>query len=186
MRNWMIALLVGVSLVIGSALHQFSGLIHNTSLHAAQSDTADEGALTTADYIEIQQLYARYNHYIDSVKDDGYAYARLFTSDGVFDTTILGVHTGHDELAALCRTSGRVAEVSPNHIAYNIMIEPSAEGAVGAAYYVLVVQPAELGQEVSGSGFGMYNDRFVKTADGWRFKHRTFIPAGTAVPSSDQ
>ena len=106
MRNWMIALLVGVSLVIGSALHQFSGLIHNTSLHAAQSDTADEGALTTADYIEIQQLYARYNHYIDSVKDDGYAYARLFTSDGVFDTTILGVHTGHDELAAFVAPQG--------------------------------------------------------------------------------
>jgi hypothetical protein len=31
----------------------------------------------------------------------------------------------------------------------------------------------------------MYNDRFVKTADGWRFKHRKFIPAGTAVPSSE-
>lgn len=173
MRKWTVTLLGGFALAMTAAV-------------VAQQGTAGEkGTLTPADYMEIQQLYARYNHYIDSVKDNGWAYARLFTADGVFDTTIVGVHTGHEELAALSRSSGRAGEVSPNHIAYNIMIEPSAEGAVGSAYYGFTVQSGEPGESANASGFGMYNDRFVKTADGWRFKHRTFIPAGTAVPSSE-
>ena len=168
MYKWTVTLLVGFALAM-------------TAAAVAQQGTAEKkGKLTTADYVEIHQLYAKYNHYIDSVKDDGWAYARLFTPDAVFDTTIVGVHTGHEELAALSRSSGRAGEVSPNHIAYNIMIEPSAEGAVGSAYYGFTVQSREPGESSNASGFGMYRDRFVKTADGWRFKHRTFVPAGTA------
>jgi hypothetical protein len=181
MYKWTVTLLVGLALAMTAAVG------------AQQGAAGKKGTLTAADYVEIEQLYARYNHYIDSVKDDGWAYARLFTADGVFDTgPIVGVHTGHEELAALSRSSGRAGEVSPNHIAYNIMIEPSAEGAVGAAYYGFVVQsgepgqtanarPSELGKPTNGRGFGMYKDRFVKTADGWRFKYRLFVLAGTDV-----
>jgi hypothetical protein len=41
--------------------------------------------------------------------------------------------------------------------------------------------PSELGKPTNGRGFGMYKDRFVKTADGWRFKYRLFVLAGTDV-----
>ena len=170
MYKWTVTLLVGLALAMTAAVG------------AQQGAAGKKGTLTAADYVEIEQLYARYNHYIDSVKDDGWAYARLFTADGVFDTgPIVGVHTGHEELAALSRSSGRAGVLSPGHIAYNVMIEPSAEGAVGAAYYGFVVQPSELGKPTNGRGFGMYKDRFVKTADGWRFKYRLFVLAGTDV-----
>ena len=47
MHKWMTALLVGVSLVMASAL---------SVLSAQQSGALDKGMLTTADYLEIQQL----------------------------------------------------------------------------------------------------------------------------------
>ena len=47
--------------------------------------------LTTQDYIDIEQLYATYNHAIDS--GDGEAWAATFTADGTFNK-----FTGHDQL----------------------------------------------------------------------------------------
>ncbi|MBM3778719.1 MAG: hypothetical protein FJW23_10860, partial [Acidimicrobiia bacterium] len=61
---------------------------------------AADGTLTPADHVEIRDLYNRYNHYIDNVKDNGYAYAGLFTEDGVFETNIaVGTRTGREALA---------------------------------------------------------------------------------------
>ena len=45
------------------------------------------GTLTAADYVEIQQLVARYSYAVDTHADNGYAYADLFTPDGVFGKT---------------------------------------------------------------------------------------------------
>jgi SnoaL-like protein len=42
------------------------------------------GSLTAADYIEIQQLVARYGYAVDTHADNGYAYADLFAADGTF------------------------------------------------------------------------------------------------------
>ena len=176
MHKWMTALLVGVSLVMASAL---------SVLSAQQSGALDKGMLTTADYLEIQQLYSRYNHFIDSGKDNGYAYARLFTSDGVFETTVAGTHQGHDALARFAMGVAGVTEVRPNHMAYNVMIDPSPEGAVGSAYFIMM-RPGEPGQPAAMGTRGIYNDRFVKTAEGWRFQYRKFTPAGAEVPPSDQ
>jgi len=47
--------------------------------------------LSTQDYIDIEQLYATYNHAIDS--GDGEAWAATFTPDGTFNK-----FTGHDQL----------------------------------------------------------------------------------------
>ena len=55
---------------------------------------AQHGAakLATQDYIDIQQLYARYNIAIDT--GDGEGWAATFTPDGVFNNT----NKGHDAL----------------------------------------------------------------------------------------
>ena len=47
--------------------------------------------LSTQDYIDIEQLYATYNHAIDA--GDGEAWAGTFTADGTFNK-----FTGHDQL----------------------------------------------------------------------------------------
>jgi len=156
-------------------------LVVIAAMQSAQSSAA-EGTLTTADHQEIRNLYNRYNHYIDSAKDEGFAYARLFTEDAIFETTVVGTHTGRDELAKLARGAGSSTEVSPVHHAFNIVIDPSPEGAVGSAYYGIIVAPHDAGEESTARSWGVYTDRLVKTADGWRFKHRKFTPAGSPPP----
>ena len=45
---------------------------------------AREGRLTTQDYIDIEQLNARYARAIDECTNSGYDYADLYTDDGTF------------------------------------------------------------------------------------------------------
>ena len=168
--------LIGVVAGIVALLLVVAGMLSEPS-------SAVEGTLTTADRVEIRDLYNRYNHYIDNVKDNGDAFAGLFTEDAVFETNIaVGTRTGHDELARLAREVGSSTKVSPGHLVYNIVIDPSPEGAVGSAYYGVTVRPHEEGNEARGWGWGIYTDRLVKTADGWRFKYRKYTPSGWDHP----
>jgi hypothetical protein len=45
------------------------------------------GHITPRDYIEVQQLAARYPYALDRGTDNGKTYAALFTADGVFRGT---------------------------------------------------------------------------------------------------
>src|SRR6058998_2979024 len=68
-------------------------------------------ALTTMDYIEIQQLGRRFMWALDGGDNFGYAYADLFTPDGVFTDTNDGPNgkttQGRDNLALLARGGQR-------------------------------------------------------------------------------
>jgi hypothetical protein len=145
--------------------------------------TSAAGTLTLEDRVMIRDLYNRYNHYIDSGKDNGYAYAGIFTEDGVFETNWgdLGTKTGREEIAELARKTGP-ATVTPGHLTWNVIITPSEEGAVGSAYFGVNIRPHEEGEEVTGTAWGIYTDRLVKTDDGWKFKVRKFTPAGWDQP----
>ena len=57
---------------------------------ALHAQTARAPALTAADYLEIQQLPARYPYAVDMHGGDGSAYAALFTEDGTFGTQAKG------------------------------------------------------------------------------------------------
>ena len=46
--------------------------------------------LTALDYIEIEQLVAKYSRALDSCSNNGYDYADLYTPDGVFAPTLNG------------------------------------------------------------------------------------------------
>lgn len=131
-------------------------------------------SLTAQDYAEIQQLYIRYNFGIDTRAENGMAWAGTFTVDGEFingSTTI----KGHEKLAEFAKPRPNMAGAgAPHHFATNIMIEPSPEGARGSAYFFNVPTP-EPGKPAAITGTGTYQDVIVKTADGWRFKTRTFF-----------
>ena len=124
--------------------------------------------LTAMDYIEIQQLLARYSFALDTGADNGYMYADLYLSDGVFNKS-----KGREELAALAR-GGRRGPTNVRNLSSFPIIKPSPEGATGIQYAQAINfgenrQPTELDH------FGHYEDVYVKTADGWRFKSRTFV-----------
>ncbi len=138
-------------------------------------------SLTAMDYAQIEQLYAHYNHYIDSGKDEGRAFANLFTPDGILDTgsPALGAVRGNAALAGLARTIGAPPPaVKASHYAVNIMIDPSPEGATGSAYLLMISSP-ERGTSATGLS-GIYTDTLVRTPDGWKFKTRKVSPVTPA------
>jgi len=149
--------------------------------------------LTGTDYAEIQRLSAQYGQAIDSCSDNGYDYARLYTPDGVFidmwsDDAIKQGGTrwqGREKLREIASganfggpgcTSTRF-NGSVSHLILNLVITPSPEGARGSSYLV------ELGGRDPNriQRLGNYEDVYVKTAEGWRFKTRTHTraPNGT-------
>src|SRR5206468_11011830 len=94
-------------------------------------------ALSALDYIQIQQLVNRYGWALDSGADNGDAYADLYAPDGTFTGTNQGpsgrTYQGRDALAALAR-GGRRGPFYVSHLVTNIVVTPTAEGAVGRVY----------------------------------------------------
>ena len=176
-------LVAGCAVLVALAFGVGLGLGLGSRLSAAQAITGGPivgpGKLSAEDWIEIHSLYAKYTHLIDNGQDKGYAYANLWTEDAIFE---FGgqKHQGHDALAAVAMY-GIIDPpiVRPAHHAWNIIIEPSPEGARGSAYLAIIVAN-EPGEPHTIRTRGIYNDIFVKTPQGWRFKHRTFTPAASS------
>jgi hypothetical protein len=140
--------LVGIAIVSGS------------TFAAAQQPPA--GTLTAQDLVDIQQLYAKYNWALDA--GDSQGYAATFTPDGVFNTNV-----GHDAIVKFADTFHAGLGSHVRHWNTNLLILPSATGATGQVYLVLVdfgTKPASIVTSAS------YSDELVKTPQGWRFKKR--------------
>jgi hypothetical protein len=147
------------------------------SLTRAQQKVSG-GTLTAADYMEIQQLVARYSYAVDTHADNGYAYADLFTPDGVFGKT-----KGREALAELARATQkeRGGPAYTRHFLTNVIIHPTPEGARGSQY-LMALDVSEGGKPSSVVHGGRYDDEYVKTPAGWRFKSRQLHPAKIGVP----
>jgi hypothetical protein len=148
---------------------------------APEPATADTGPaeLTALDYIEIQQLVGKYAWALDTCSNDGFDYADLYTSDGVFISGDTGQRwEGREQLAEAAGGNGRgcpFTRMPLSHVIVNLVIEPTPEGATGKSY---LVYPGIDGQFVDDdhSGHdGGYQDTYVKTAEGWRFKERVHV-----------
>lgn len=129
----------------------------------ARAQQPRAGSLTAQDYIDIQQLYARYNVAIDG--GDAEAYADTFTPDGVFNTfsgrkALIEFVAGYKE---------KNQSATRRHWNTNLVITPSAEGATGTVYLFLMdiaSRPPAI------ATVARYDDLLVKTPQGWRFKQR--------------
>jgi len=141
----------------------FAVLIVSLVVAGAGTAYAQKPTLTTQDYIDIQQLYAKYNEAIDS--GDGEAYAATFTPDGVFNT-----FKGKDQLVGFIEQwKTKMNGLTRRHWNNNLIITPTAEGATGSTYLLLIDVAAR--PPVIGSA-ARYSDVLVKTPQGWRFKQR--------------
>src|SRR5215212_11391075 len=111
------------------------------------------GKLTSDDLVEIQQLYAKYNWTLDAGDAEGYA--STFTPDGVFNN-----NAGHDAIVKFADTFHAGLGAHVRHWNTNLLIQPSAAGATGQVYLVLVdfgTKPASIVTSAS------YSDELVKT-----------------------
>jgi hypothetical protein len=156
--------------------------------------------LTAMDYIEIQQLVAKYAKFIDSCSNNGYDYADLYTADGIFMPMINGKPVsgiqGREKLAEVsgggskgCKNVGWIQQ-GVRHLYPNHVIEATPEGAKGTVDMLMI----GLGGDPNKIQYdGHYEDVYVKTAQGWRFKQRTHFallsggrPVAPAAPSNPQ
>jgi ketosteroid isomerase-like protein len=136
--------------------------------------------LTPEDYVEIRQLVARYAYAVDTGADDGNAYAGLFAPDGAFADRTGRETKGKDALAALARRNTRGPQAA-FHFIVNHVIESSPEGATGKEY-LLQLRMGD-GERPNGVfGGGHYDDVYVKTPEGWRFKSRTYFESTSGQP----
>jgi hypothetical protein len=136
---------------------------------------ASFAGLTPVDYLEIRQLVSRYAYAVDTGADNGNVYASLFAPDGAFADRTGRETRGHEALAALARRNTRGLQ-SAFHFIVNHVIEPTSDGAIGKQYLLqLRMGDGERPNDVFGGG--RYDDIYVKTPDGWRFKRRQFIPS---------
>jgi hypothetical protein len=135
--------------------------------------------LTAMDIFEIQQLVAKYAKYIDTCSNNGYDYADLYTPDGAFIPDVPGQKVppfvGRERLAEAsgggsrgCKNVGWIKQ-GVRHIYVNHIIEPTPEGAKGSVDMLMIGlggDPNKIQHD------GYYEDTYVKTAQGWRFKQR--------------
>ena len=130
---------------------------------------AQTRTLSDHDRADIKQLSDNYVTFLDGCKAP--EYAGLFTEDGSFISGPRGTMTGREQLASLVTSErfcqpGAAARSGMSHAFSKIVIEPTPDGASGKVYLP--------GRDANSSG-GHYEDRYVKTAQGWKFKSRTYL-----------
>jgi SnoaL-like domain len=119
--------------------------------------------LTDNDRREIQELATRYGRALGLCAAEEYA-ALFAAPDGYFASGPRGKVVGRDRLIALVRSERHCndgSERRPRNLPADNTIEATPDGFKGRV--VLNNVP------------GHYEDTYVKTAEGWRFKGRTYI-----------
>ena len=176
-RNLTAAVLTSLTMFVSSAPAQQRGV---GSAPAAST-------LTAQDYAEIQQLSNRYGWAIDACTNGGYDFADLFSPDGEWSLSeqwgVPGNRArtkGRDALASLAGGDGKGGCKDPktmlgygiSHVIVNHVITPTPEGAVGKSYVLAIGvggDPTKIERQ------GGYEDVYVKTPAGWRFKSRAHV-----------
>lgn len=159
------------------------------ALATAQTQAQDQPMqLTPQDYIDIQQLAARYVHAIDECTNGGYDYADLYTPDGVFGVAEeWGAPpekwrfraVGRDALAEAagggkdgCRDPRTLLGYGIHHVITAHVITPTPNGAVGKSTLLAI---GVGGNPTTIEYQGGYEDVYVKTPEGWRFASRVHV-----------
>ena len=125
--------------------------------------------VSTDDFVQIQQLYARYCHALDN--GSGEAFASTFTEDGEFT----GGRPPGKATDDRSPTKGRQALIQmasrggSRHFTANLVVTKTPEGAKGSCYLMLYSAQTipDSYREIAVS-----DDTLVKTAQGWKFKKR--------------
>ena len=162
--------------LLGSGVGFLAGIVVVVLLQAQQRGPQSTATLSLQDRLEIQELLHRYMFILDSCDNhnNGYDYADLYTPDGTFTNDAHGRE-------ALARAAGRTSDgncrairlrgtMNQVHINLGEIVEPTPEGAKGISYLLMVDGPAH---EIYWNGW--YEDVYVKTPQGWRFKSRNHV-----------
>ena len=122
----------------------------------------------SADFVEIQQLLARYSRSLDT--RDWELYRSVFTADAFIDYSASGGMTGQrDEVAEWLRKTLGTFEWSGMHYITNVEANVTGDSAqVRAAVFNPMQFPGMTGLTYFG---GYYHHDMVRTPDGWRSRN---------------
>ena len=151
-----------------------------------RAGTASTPGLSTQDYIDIQQLAARYAFLIDTCTNGGYDFADLFTDDGEFSVSqqwgVAGTRATKGRTALVdaaggdgkggCRDPKTTLGFGISHISVNHVITPAPGGATGKSYLLAI---GVGGSPTTIERQGGYEDVYVRTPAGWRIKTRVHV-----------
>ena len=173
-RKTVVAMAVAMAVGVGLRL-QLAAQAQESRLNASSKPME----LTALDYIQIQQLVAKYAEYIDTCSNNGYDYADLFAPDGFFapfqNGQIGRKAQGREALARVsgggpdgCTGAGWIRQ-GVKHIYVNHIINPTPEGASGQVNMLMIGLGGDKNRIEHD---GHYEDTYVKTPLGWRFQSR--------------
>lgn len=144
--------------------------------------------LSTQDYVDIEQLTSAYPYKIDHCTNSGYDYADQYTDDATFGVSSAWGspgkvwYRGREELAQAGgggKTGCRPRPANPNrpqvhHIVTSLVITPTVTGASGKST-LMALTSAFADAPPKMEWQGGYEDTYVKTPKGWRFKSRFHV-----------
>ena len=124
------------------------------------------------DVEEIKRLKARYAALCDNNYEcDGIA--ALFTPDGSWDGGRLGRAEGREAIRAFFAKAPEAIPFAIHNV-MNPLIEVSGDSARGSWY---LLQPLTMAKGNRAAWLaGHYEEEYVRTAEGWRFRRLKFIP----------
>ena len=163
--------------LVGNMMRSLGAVALSIAVAGVASIAAEQSspALSWEDHVEIQALYATYTHSLDS--GDAERWAETFTPDGVLLMVAAGAAeeaglriAGRDALAGFATGAHAANGGHMRNWQSQAMITATPGGAEGRCYLMLfrtVDGPAAIQTS------GVFSDRLVKTAAGWRFAQRT-------------
>ena len=152
----------------------------------AQQSSSRAGTLTAEDHIDIMQLASRYAFAIDTCTNGGADFADLFADDGEFSVSqewgVAGKRAVKGRAALIdaaggdgkggCKDPKTQMGYGISHIVANHVITPAPGGATGKSYLLAI---GVGGDPTTIERQGGYEDVYVKTPAGWRFKSRVHV-----------
>lgn len=134
---------------------------------------------------EIKELKTRYARGADAAFNNpgaasATALADLFTDDGILALGPYGSFEGRAQLLNAFENILPLGTKWSTHYIVNPLIEfQSADQATGQWYYLIQSLPADPPDASVIQLFGSYDDKYVRTADGWKIKETQtsfFVP----------
>lgn len=127
-------------------------------------------ALDLADRLAIEDLVNLYCHNADynppeSMRD-------VFIPEAVWEVPAMDLRCeGIDAIVAFF-TQSRAGFGSARHVISNLIVQGDGDHATASCYLQVIKVDEDPKQIVS---FGRYQDEFVRTAAGWRLRHRLIV-----------
>jgi ketosteroid isomerase-like protein len=123
------------------------------------------------DEIEIQRLASAYSH--AAMRRDGVAAASVYAEDGVLTAFYKPDIVGRAAIAAALTLTLAPLEFLAQTCGAGVI---HIDGDRATATWTVTELLKRRGEDGLACCFGSYEDRLVRTAEGWRFAHRRFLP----------